>query len=685
MYAGLTNNKNLFGALRRGLFRPIGVGVCVCVFFMAASQSVSAQVAYSLGTENAYIANTEQEAIALKDDSLKANAFLKLSLLWRRMNNPEKSKHYLEQGTALAHKYPMLKAAAFYYQSIINYVPGDIASLEKNLLKSDSLLKPFTQAEAHKLRGIIWNNYAILQQARGDEKKAMDVFTNKAMPSAKLSGDFMVLGKTYKGISIIFMNADQRDKAAGYLSQAIEAIRKSPLENPVNLTELIEAYITAGENYVYAHRYDSARKVIAVAKSLLAPYPTSNLYMIYYYAEGVYLDRMQAYTEAIRSFDAGINLSTKLNSPYSLNRLKFAKYKSLSAQKRYPQAIAVLEDLLKSPYVLESDKKIYYQDLYTLYDRIGDSKNAFRWSSQYITLSDSLYEQKIQKEIAELESKYKHAEDQAEIAALQAEREKSEMAARNNRVLNILLGIISLFLLATALLAIKVYRQRVARYRQTIKDAEQQQQIQLAKALMQGEEKERKRLAIDLHDGLGGQLAGIKINLSRMATSDGSSGMDLHKVIDQLDASSNELRRIARNMMPESLLLLGLEPALKDMCESLNSEKTQVVFQPFDISPALPREMQMNIYRMVQELLTNAIRHAAATEILVQCSQNSDRFFITIEDNGKGFDTATLGKKPGIGLSNVQSRVEYLKGKIDISSGAGEGTTINIEFDVTAQ
>jgi signal transduction histidine kinase len=200
---------------------------------------------------------------------------------------------------------------------------------------------------------------------------------------------------------------------------------------------------------------------------------------------------------------------------------------------------------------------------------------------------------------------------------------------------------------------------------------------------MQGEEQERKRLAIDLHDGLGGQLAGIKINLSRMATNTDHLDTDLLKVIEQLDVSASELRRIARNMMPESLLLLGLESALKDMCDSLSSAQTQVIFQPFGISTTIPRETQVNIYRIVQELLTNAIRHAQATEILVQCSQNDARFFITLEDNGKGF-IADNTASDGIGLNNVRSRVKYLKGKLDITSALQEGTTVNIEFDVTA-
>ena len=157
---------------------------------------------------------------------------------------------------------------------------------------------------------------------------------------------------------------------------------------------------------------------------------------------------------------------------------------------------------------------------------------------------------------------------------------------------------------------------------------------------------------------------------------------DIYKVIEQLDGSVTELRRIARNMMPESLLQLGLEVSLRDMCDALNSPATSVEFQAFSINAALPKETQITVYRIVQELLANAIRHANATEILVQCSQNENTFYITLEDNGRGFDTSMLPLQKGIGISNVKNRVDFLKGKMDINSTPAQGTTVNIEFNI---
>ncbi len=191
-------------------------------------------------------------------------------------------------------------------------------------------------------------------------------------------------------------------------------------------------------------------------------------------------------------------------------------------------------------------------------------------------------------------------------------------------------------------------------------------------------------MAGDLHDGLGGMLAGVKINLSRISASQNSAAVtnDLPAVIHQLDKSVNELRRIARNMMPESLLSSGLEVSLKELCESFITDNLKLDFQAYNIRNDLPQETQATVFRIVQELITNAIRHAQAHNILVQCSQNENIFYITIEDDGKGFDTTVTEAKKGIGLINVKNRVDYLRGKWDIESTPNTGTTLNIEFNV---
>jgi signal transduction histidine kinase len=132
-------------------------------------------------------------------------------------------------------------------------------------------------------------------------------------------------------------------------------------------------------------------------------------------------------------------------------------------------------------------------------------------------------------------------------------------------------------------------------------------------------------------------------------------------------------------MMPEALLTLGLSDALKDLCSSVMSSQLRLVYNAYNIDAALPLSTQTMIYRMIQEIISNAVKHAGASVLLLQCSQEEDSFFITVEDNGKGFDIDH--RSEGIGLKNIRNRVDYFNGNLNIESSR-EGTIINIELHV---
>ncbi|THU39514.1 sensor histidine kinase [Niastella caeni] len=653
----------------------------------------SAQLVYSLDDDAAYIARMEKEVAAAVTDSAKAYGYLKLSAMCRLIGDTVKIKDYLNRGIALSKPHSFTEAASWFYKAQTLYAGRNIPAIEACLLKGDSLLRSFAHKEAYRVRGYILHAYGTWQQIKGSEKDAMDVFVNRALPVAKQSGDAFLIGNMEKAIATVFMNADRRADAAAYLLRAINNIEQSTVDNPVRIETLVEVYVYAAENYVYMHKQDSAKPNLDKASRILSSKANSNLNLAYYCAEGIWFHKNKQYSEAVASFDKGIALGkAEPRAQYSVNRLKGVKYKSLFSKKDYTAALAVIHDLLKSPLVFTQDKKMYYKDLAETYAAAGNKAEAYKWADKYIVISDSLYQAKFQNDIIEFEKKYNNAENQKKISLLQAANEKAALVARNHKLLAWLLGGFSIFLLALAILGWLYYRnsrklseQQELSYQQQLKDISQQQQLKLAAALLQGEERERKRLAGDLHDGLGGMLAGVKINLSRLSpvAKEEAFTKELPVIINQLDRSVNELRRIARNMMPESLLNSGLEIALKEICESFTTDALKVDFQAYNIEKDIAQEMQVTIYRIVQELLANAVRHAAATAVLVQCSQNENTFYITVEDNGRGFSAEQINGGKGIGLTNVKNRVDYLKGTLEIESAPGAGTTINIEFHVS--
>ena len=152
--------------------------------------------------------------------------------------------------------------------------------------------------------------------------------------------------------------------------------------------------------------------------------------------------------------------------------------------------------------------------------------------------------------------------------------------------------------------------------------------------------------------------------------------------LDMLDTSIKELRRVAHNMMPEMLNKFGLDEALKEYCNSVNATNLVAVnYQSVGMDSRLDSSTEIIIYRIVQELMNNILKHAAASQVFVQLIKDNSRLNIVVEDNGKGFDTAILENNKGAGWTSIRSRVEYLKGQIDINSEPGKGTLINIEFN----
>jgi len=146
-----------------------------------------------------------------------------------------------------------------------------------------------------------------------------------------------------------------------------------------------------------------------------------------------------------------------------------------------------------------------------------------------------------------------------------------------------------------------------------------------------------------------------------------------------LDSAVDELRRIARSMMPEVLIKYGLGEAIKEYCNGLKKSGVPVSCQVYNYRNNMSASRQVTLYRIVQELVNNAVKHAAASQILVQLQQRDNQLFLVVEDDGKGFDTAHLQSLKGAGLANIQSRVEMLNGSLEIASAPGTGAAFNIE------
>ena len=233
-------------------------------------------------------------------------------------------------------------------------------------------------------------------------------------------------------------------------------------------------------------------------------------------------------------------------------------------------------------------------------------------------------------------------------------------------------------------LAYKNYQNKQKLQAQRIQELEIEKQLFATQALLQGQEDERSRMAKELHDGLGGLLSGVKLNLNNMQKKliiTEEDGAAFEKSIHLLDESISELRRVAHNLMPESILKFGLDGAISEFLQSMKNENLNIIYQSYHIENGLGKQLDISVYRIIQELVNNAIKHSGATEILVQVRKDEGLLVMDVEDNGKGFDSQSMSKESGMGLAGIKSRVNYWKGKLEIDSGKS-GTAVHVEIPV---
>ena len=351
-------------------------------------------------------------------------------------------------------------------------------------------------------------------------------------------------------------------------------------------------------------------------------------------------------------------------------------------QKAYDKAGFYIEQALKlqTELGLIQLKTETMKTLCNLEAKKGNYSKAYEVAVDYIFLKDSLTKRENSDLVHTLETKFQlqHKENTIRL---------QETSINKKTALNYIFLGSALSLVLILFLTYRNYSHRQKLQKQKINELETEKQLLATQSLLKGQEDERSRLAKDLHDGLGGMLSGVKLQLGAMKgnlilTEENSAmfGSALHK----LDQSIAEMRRVAHNMMPEALMRLGLYHALTDYCKSISESQKFVVDTEFHgLEADIDATTSVNIYRIVQELVNNAVKYANATQIIVQVIRNDKLLTVTVEDNGQGFDTALLAQRDNSGLQSVRSRVNYLNGSMDVNSEIGKGTSVYIECTIT--
>ncbi|MFZ4058032.1 MAG: tetratricopeptide repeat-containing sensor histidine kinase [Ferruginibacter sp.] len=313
-----------------------------------------------------------------------------------------------------------------------------------------------------------------------------------------------------------------------------------------------------------------------------------------------------------------------------------------------------------------------YRELSSIAEHQGNSTLSLNYYKTYNAIKDSLFSVDKMKQIESLEAKY-----QTRQKVQQLQLQQLSISRKNYLIGSLIAGF-----LVFSLIAFGVYKRKQIRAERKLQLEIIKQQDLATKAVLDAEENERKRIAADLHDGVGQLMSVAKMNLSKFETelpfNNQQQKINFLQAIDLVDESCKEIRSISHQMMPNALLKKGLSLAVKDFIDKIDNRVIHINLHTEGLNESLDSSIETVLYRVIQEGVNNVIKHAQASRLDISLIKEDDGISVTIEDNGIGFDTANTNPSAGIGLKNINSRVEFLKGSVDFDTAPGKGTLLAI-------
>ena len=394
------------------------------------------------------------------------------------------------------------------------------------------------------------------------------------------------------------------------------------------------------------------------------------------------------FNECIRQYETAaqkaIALSKEVNDINHFGSATTTLAKAYSGKGDYKKAIALLNEMAQtSKEAHNAIEEDVYEILADAYYKTGNYKKAADAYNKWVSIKDSSFQRGTNEMTAQQEVSYQTAQKEKQLSENKLQLVQKDFQLQKNRYyMYYTLAALIMALLIVALLFVRS-RHKKRMHEQQLKSIQQQKELQLLQALMQGEEKERSRIAKDLHDGVAGMLAAVKMHFSSMPNADDLIQVEGYQQgMKLLNEAAQEIRKTSHNLMPEVLLQHGLDEALRRYCNNVNNSKVlQIQYDSWGEVDRFNNSFELSVYRIVQELINNIIKHSKATHAIVQLSQQNDMLTISIEDNGVGFSGNDNGKD-GMGLHSLQNRIKAMNGKLEMESSQQSGVSAYLEFEI---
>lgn len=480
----------------------------------------------------------------------------------------------------------------------------------------------------------------------------------------------------YQALGRVFGNLEQHKKAKEYFLKSLEKAEEINLEVPMGYSNIF-----LGQNHTKLGEYDKAQEYFETARYYAEETQDIRLefYLNYYLAEFYFetnnLDKAYKHAVKAENCTSPTQFASRLSETKVLQgKVHFMKKSYSIAENYFLQADSISRKMKTKAPELEA---IYYlAQIYTIQKEYEKSAILFL---RYAKLNDTLTGERNFNLISSVTDQYEN-ENRINKRKLKEKKRENLLLLEQKRDTIIIVSILAVVLALIILLYISRQQQKLKS--KEIEKLRSRNQVVTLEAVLKGEEMERKRLSEDLHDGLNADLSVLTYQLSAIDDKDLSPETDktIKSIISSMDRAISELREVSHNLAPPALLNYNLVESIQSYCNKISANSDlEVDFQCFGRLVNLRLTEKTAIYRIVQELTTNVLKHANADSLIIHMNYHKNNINLTVEDNGDGFNIDSYYE--GIGLKNIESRIKYLQADHFIESSS-EGTCFVMEIDL---
>jgi signal transduction histidine kinase len=527
------------------------------------------------------------------------------------------------------------------------------------------------QAEHWLMRSYI--NLGVVYRRIDAYEKALQYFLS-ALPVAEKLKNGKEIASCLGNIGTLYLSLNKLDEAMDYFRKSLD---KAIEQN--NYQGLAISYGSIGRVFERQGLLDSAQYCYEKNLFYSTGWNDDNGIAISYNCMGNIAKKSGDWNKALEYYRMALDMSLKVGDRTyiapnyaNLGEVYLHLGDKVNAEKNYLKSLQIAYDA-----GIKSSMALALGGLSNTYEQQNRITEALSATKLQMALKDSILNEENLRSIEHLRITFDVQQKEQTIATLQALNQIEQLKNRQKQAALLIGAGLLISLLLFIAMYVRNSRQKRMIAEQRLRQLEQEKQLVATQAVLDGETRERTRLARDLHDGLGSMLTGVKLNLLELKQGAHLEYADVErfdKAVGLLDNSVREMRRVAHHLMPDSLSRFGLKPAVTDFCNNL----PLVSFAYYGDESRLEPNLEVMIYRTIHELVNNALKHAKAGKIIVQIMQDPGRIAFTVQDDGCGFDASAAVQ--GMGLQNIRTRVASYNGILNIDSKIGEGTEINIEL-----